>query len=279
MAVTVSIPKLVSTKLMQILENELVAKKICTAETGSEIKKVGDTVYFPGLAEPTVKAYTGTITYEQLVDASVALLIDQQNYVAFQINDIDAFRSTIDLKGTQTEKSGYLLRNTADAYVFGLYAGANTTVTATITSANTLSTIANIAKILGKANVPAGQRWLAIPEWFKQKMVLAGIKFQVNNGMNGEKGGMEYAEYQGFDIYVSNNVYTTGSLGTENSKILAGSYNSIVYADQIMKSRFIAELEDAFAGGYSSLHVFGAKVLKPAELVLADLTEAAETTI
>ena len=46
MAVINSIPKLVSTKILRTLENELLAKKICTMEPDAPIKKVGDTVYF-----------------------------------------------------------------------------------------------------------------------------------------------------------------------------------------------------------------------------------------
>jgi len=39
MAILTSIPKLVSTKLLMTLHNELIAKRICTMETGSEITK------------------------------------------------------------------------------------------------------------------------------------------------------------------------------------------------------------------------------------------------
>ena len=44
MAILSTIPKLISTKLMMTLQNELVAKKICTMDTGSQIKKQGDTI-------------------------------------------------------------------------------------------------------------------------------------------------------------------------------------------------------------------------------------------
>jgi hypothetical protein len=242
---------------------------------------MGDTVYFVGLADPTVKEYTGTIAYEDLQDASVALLIDQKEYVAFKIDDIEAFQSSIDLKGSQTERAGYKLRDKADKSVFGLYAGAGITIDATsgVTSANVLSKVSKVVEKLDEANIPGGQRWMTITPWFKQKMILAGIKFQINNGMEGEKGGLEFCNYQETDFYVSNNITTTGSEGSRNSKMLAGSYNSIVYKDQILKSRFIADLENSFAGGYSALHVYGRKVLKPTELILLDATEAAETTI
>jgi len=87
MSILTAIPKLVSTKLLMTLHNELIAKKICTMDTGSEIKKKGDTVTFPGLSTPTISAYTGTISPENLEDGGVTLLIDQQNYYAFYVDD------------------------------------------------------------------------------------------------------------------------------------------------------------------------------------------------
>lgn len=280
MAVTNSIAKLVSTKVMKTLENNLIAKKICTMETGSEIKKMGDTVYFTGLADPTVNPYSGTITYETLTDSTINLVIDQKDYVAFDIDDIEAFQSSIDIKGTQVERAGYKLRDKADKYILGLYASANTTVTATVTSVIALSTVAEVIENLKEANVPANQMWMVITPWMEQKLILAGIKFQINNGIDGNGDGLEFAKYQGMDIYVSNNVtLASGSKGSRVHEMLAGSYNAIVYADQMMKSRFIAEKENTFAGGYSALHVYGAKVIKPEELVRCTFTETVETTI
>ena len=85
MSIITSIPKLISTKILMTSQNELIAKKICTIDTGSQIKKFGDTVTFPGLADVTISPYTGTIAPQNLVDAGVTLLIDQQNYYAFSM--------------------------------------------------------------------------------------------------------------------------------------------------------------------------------------------------
>jgi hypothetical protein len=279
MAVINSIPKLVSTKILRTLEKDLIAKKICTMEPDAPIKKEGDTVYFSGLADPTINDYTGTINYEGLQDSTVALLIDQKKYYAFKIDDIQAFQSNIDVKGSQVERAAYGLRDNADKFILGLYAGASTTVTATVTSANVLSTTSTAVRKLEENNVKPGDRWMVIPPWYKEKLMLAGVKFQINNGLEGEKGGLSWANYLDTDIYVSNNVVTTGAEGSLNSKILTGSYNSIIFAEQIMKSRFIEELEDSFAGGASGLNVYGAKVLKPKELVLIDATQAVESAI
>jgi hypothetical protein len=260
------------------LQNDLIAKKICTMDTGSQITKQGDTVTFTGLARPTIAAYTGSLTYETLEDAGVTLRIDQKNSYAFKVDDIEAFQSIIDVKGTSVEEAAYGLRDTADKYVFGLYAGAGTTITATVSETIALSTTSTVIRKLEEANVRPGNRWLVIPPWYAEKLRVAGVKFQVNDGMNGEKGGLSWVKYNDTDIYVSNNLTTTGAEGSYNTKCLAGSYNSIVYAEQILKSRFIAELEGSFAGGASGLHVFGAKVLKPAELVQINATQAAASS-
>lgn len=278
MSIIQSIPKLISTKILMTLQNDLIAKKICTMDTGSQITKQGDSVTFTGLARPTINSYTGTISYETLADAGVTLLIDQKNYYAFKVDDVEAFRSIIDVKGTSVEEAAYGLRNTADAYVFGLHAGAGTTITATVSETIALSTTSTVIRKLEEVNVKPNQRWLVIPPWYAEKLRLAGIKFQVNNGMNGEKGGLSWVNYNDTDIYVSNNLVTTGSEGSYVTQCLAGSYNSIVYAEQILKSRFIAELEDSFAGGASGLHVFGAKIIKPSEVVRITATQAAASS-
>ena len=270
-AITVSIDKLISTKVLKELKNNLIAKRICTLDTGSQIHKKGDQVTFVGLADPTVRTYEGSITYEDLNDAGVTLVIDQQKYVAFNVDDIEAFRSSIDIKGTQVERSAYMLKDVADKYVLALAKDVSITkrITADVSPDNALQLTAKVRRKLDEANVPSGQAFFVIDPMFKEKLELAGIKFGVNEGMKGFEGGLEWADYLGMKIFVSNNVAVT----TGKHYLMAGSYNAIVYADQIVKSRYIAEAEGAFEGKYSALHVYGAKIIKPAELVVLEATE------
>jgi len=278
MTVSNAIPKLVSTKLLMTLRNNLVAKKICTMDTGSQIKKEGDTVTFVGLARPTITAYSGTITPETLKDAGITLVIDQKNYYAFYVDDIEAFRSVIDIKGTSIEEAAYGLRDTADKYVLGLYADAGTTVTATVSETIALSTTSTVCRKLEEANVKPGQRWMVIPPWYKEKLVLAGVKFSILEGVKGSNDGLSWAKEWDTDFYVSNNLTTTGSEGSYNTQCLAGSYNSIVYAEQILKSRVIEDVPGSFASQCDGLHVFGARCIKPAELVRVNATQAAASS-
>ena len=277
MAVTASIPKLVSTKILRTLENNLIAKQICNMEPDAPIKKQGDTVYFAGLNDPTISSYSGSISYEDIQDGSVPLLIDQKNYYAFKVEDIEAFQSVIDIKGSQVERAGYGLRNTCDQYILGLHAGAGNALAATLTEVNILSSISKMARVLKENNVM--EAWVVVPPWVEELLELAGVKFQINNGMDGAKGGLKWAMYRDLTIYCSNNVVTTGSEGSFVSKVMAGSSNSIIFAEQIMKNRFIPDLEDSFAGGASGLHVFGSRVLKPHELVTLTATQGSVTTI
>jgi hypothetical protein len=274
------VPQIWSTKILRTLEDNLVAKKICNLKSEGEIKKHGDTVHFPGLADPTITAYTSAdISYEALSDASMTLTIDQQNYFAFYVQDIDKAQAEVDLKGSQAERAGYGLRKTADAYVLGLYAGATggTVTDATCTSATIFSDIGGAQQLLAEQNVPEEQMWMVIPPWIQLKLKLAGIKFQINNGINGS-GGMAWTKDLGFDIFVTNQVTNLGTAAAPQSECLAGSYNAIVYDDQILETESL-RLEKRFDTAVRGLHVYGAKVIKPKELVLLNMTYAAETAI
>lgn len=279
MAITVSIDKLISTKVLKELEDNLIAKRICTLDTGSQINKKGDQVTFTGIGDPTVQEYQGTINYEQLEDEGITLKINKADYVAFKVDDIEAFRSSIDIKGTQVERSGYKIKDKADKYVLSLATDASITNRIDAHSAgkevsedNALQYVAKVRRMLDEANVPHGQAFFVIDPMFKEKLELAGIKFGINEGMKGFEGGLEWADYLGMKIFVSNNVKVDSESKTHY--LMAGSYNAIVYADQIIKSRFIAEAENAFEGLYSSLHVYDAKPIKPAELVVLEAKEA-----
>ena len=278
MSIVNSVPKLVSTKLLMNLQSDLIAKKICTMDVGAQIKKQGDSVVFTGLSKPTIRAYTGTISPETLEDAGVTLLIDQANYYSFYVDDIEAFQSIIDIKCTSIDEASFGLMETADKYVFGLHAGAGTTITATVSETIALSTTSTVIRKLSEANVKPNQRWLIIPNWYKEKLDLAGVKFSILEGVGGVKSGVEWVNYLNTDIYVSNNLVQTGSEGSYVTQCLAGSYNSIIYSEQILKSRYLPEVAASFAGQCDGLHVFGAKVLKPNELIRIAATQAAAST-
>jgi hypothetical protein len=269
--------------VMRALQDNLVAKKICNQEWTGDLKKAGDTVYFPGLADPTISDYTGAaLSYETLQDASLKLVVDQQKSYSFLVDDIDAAQANVNLKTSQIKQAAYLLRKEVDKFVFSLYAQAQANAApitdATCDTATIINDIGLMWQYLAENNVPEGQMWLVIPPWVQLKLKEAGIAFSINEGINGT-GGLSWAKGElGFDIYVSNLVHNAGTAAAPVSSVLAGSYNAIGFADQVHKTEAFRH-QDYFADACRGLYTFGAKVLKPKELALATLTYAAETAI
>lgn len=275
------IPEIWDASILRTLEDNLVAKKICNMKPTEAVRKAGDTVYFNGLADPTISAYAGTVSYETLKDNQIALLIDQQNYYGFDVTDIEAAMANVDLKGSQTDRAAYKLAQTCDAYVLGATtsadAAAGTVTDASCDSATILGDIALLAQKLYEQNVQDSNMWMVIPPWVMIKLKLAGVAFSINEGING-KGGMQWTKDLGFDVFVTNNLPNLGSAAVPQHKVLAGSYQAIGFADNLMKSESM-RAETAFADHVRGLHVFGKKVIKPLELAVGNFTYAAETAI
>jgi hypothetical protein len=115
---------------------------------------------------------------------------------------------------------------------------------------------------LEEANVPDGRTWIVVPPFIKTKLMLAGIKFQINNGVNGT-GAVAFTDELGCDIFVSNQL----AVEQGYTMMLAGSYSAIAYAEQVLETQVIDRLESSFDKAVRGRLVFGAKVIKPNELV------------
>jgi hypothetical protein len=271
------IPEIFDASIIRTLEDNLVMKKIVRGVNMTPIKGFGDTIYFSSLADPTISAYTGTISHEDLIDDQIAMLIDKEAMFQFKVRDEDSLMANVDLKGSQAERAAYKLRQYIEKEVFqNVYSQAAAgTVTATVTSANVISSLGEMANDLAEQNVSADNMWIVIPPWVRLKLQLAGIKFQINNGINGT-GGMAWTNELGYDVYVTNTLYN--SADTPVTQVLAGSYQAIGYADKQVPTRRI-ELEGSRAVGIDGGMIYGYKVIKPKELAVGAFTYNGETTI
>lgn len=271
------IPEIWDASIIRTLEDNLVMKKIVRGVSVTAGKGKGDTVYFSSLADPSINAYTGTITHESLVDDQIAMLLDKEALFAFKVADEDSLMANVDLKGSQASRAAYKLKETVEREVFqNIYTSAAAgTTTATITSANVISSIGEVANALAEQNVSQDNMWIVIPPWLRLKLQLAGIGFSVNEGLNG-KGSMAWTNELGFDVYVTNTIYNSAT--TPTTQVLAGSYQAIGYADIQVPTRKLV-LEGSRAVGIDGGLIYGYKVIKPKELALGAFTYAVETTI
>ena len=273
MSIYNSIEKVISAEILRSNEDNLIANRICNTSFVGDIKNKGDSVTFIGLSEPTVYNYDGTLNYEDINDSAVVLPIDPDTVFSFKWRDLAALRGCIGLRDSQTRRASYNLGLEVDKYVLGLYGDAGITKEAVaVTPSNVLETVAAAKQLLEEANVPDGQSWIVVPPFVKTKLMLAGIKFQINNGINGT-GSMGFTDELGFDIFVSNNLAVSG----QNTMMLAGSYSAIAYAEQVLETQVIDRMESSFATAVRGRLVFGAKVIKPQELVCAPVSDGGNT--
>lgn len=272
------IPEIFDATIYRTLEDNLVLKQIAKAPLKKQ--ESGDTRYFADLGDATISDYTGTLTSEELNDSQLMFLLDKTKSFCFTVKDIDQLMANVDVKGSQTQRAGYNLKDAIERQVFqyiGDDANAGTALAATITSANVISYVSELARMLYDNNVEDENLFMLVPPWMRIKLQLAGIQFQINNGING-KGGMQWSKDLGFTTYVTNTVYNSGTPAIPVSTILGGSFQAIGYDERLLRTRNI-ELSGTRGTQIDGGAVFGYKVIKPRELGKAVFTFGAETTI
>lgn len=207
----------------------------------------------------------GSLTYADLSDSEIDIALDQKNAFTFKVEDIDAAQTGLDVKSFATQRAGKTLALTADAYAFGLHAGAGYEINdgqqspgaLAVNSANVEDVILRVAQYMDEQNIDPMDRNLIVAPWFKNKMILAGL---ARSGANSDAMYLNgfIGEILGFKVYVSNQL--------ASGHMLAMTSRAIAYAGQINKVESL-RLQDSFADAVRGLFTFGAKVVKPAELV------------
>src|SRR5215216_188475 len=270
MAITNMLPSIWSARILAKLEKALVYAQPATVRRDfeGEIRADGDRVHFHSFNDLTIGTYTKdstTISYENLTDARVTLLIDQSKYFAFRVDDINAAQMRPQIIDAAADRAAYQLAQTADAYVASLYTGASASNPDNIievtqaTAANVYSKFVGLAQRMDENNLPADGRYAVIPPWIlallRQDNTFV-TQAQPSVVLNGQVG-----QIAGINLLVSNNVVITGA-PADDYHIQAGVANAIGYAEQILNVEGL-RLEGSFADGVRGLHLYGAKVLQP----------------
>ena len=198
----------------------------------------------------------------------------------FEVDDVDAAQANMGLIAEPLRRAGYSLANTADAYVLGLYAQALMAQNSAATPVDLVSTnveeeILAIGETMSLAGLPYEGRFLVVAPWVVTKMVLAGLTTKTANDAMWANGLVE--RILGFNVYMSQNVYTTSSTTWAGTANIAGIANeSIGYAEQIVKVEAYRP-ESAFSDAVKGLHLYGAKIMRPDKTLVwyADKTDEA----
>ena len=266
MAVTNFIQSIWSKKIQDDLELKTKLVQNCLRDYEGDCKYAGS-VKILGVGEPTIGTYNSStdITIEEMTDRGQLLNIDQANYFAFYVDDVNQAQSVPGLKEKYQEKAVHGLAVARDTYVAGLIKG----VTSNVTTATNLTREA-VKTAIDAAIVALRERNFdeegvieitpAVYNLFKNEL----ITLSTNNPEYIKRGivGM----YDGFEVMMSNNMAkdTSGS-STKYAYCDIRGKKAIAFAGQINEVEAL-RAEKRFKDIIRGLDTFGAKVIDEARI-------------
>ena len=276
MAITNFIPEVWSASILEALRAKLVYPSLCNRDYEGDIREAGDTVHITGYDDVTVKKYTrGTnITVDAVTDANKGTLtIDQSDYFAFKVNDLDKVQAKADLTGNFTNSAAYNMALNVEKYISGLMDKAATAPAKTIsvtTPSDAYLAVVEARKRLDKQNVPTEGRWIVVsPDFYalllQDSRFIEGTEAGHNTLLNGVVGSVS-----GFTVVESNNVPTVSGKPSKQS-IIAGTNAATTFAQQVNKVEAM-RMQDDFADMVRGLDLYGGLVVRPECLTKVVLT-------
>lgn len=285
MAVAHFIPELWAGRVLTRLNDKLVYASVCTREYEGEISNFGDVVKINEIGPVTINSYSATstsaLTVQQITDAQKQLKINQSKYFAFWLDDQDNAQTKPKLLDDMLGEAEWGLANNIDEYIAALYGdaglavGGNSTTGVDVTATNVMKYLSLAQQKLDEYNTPLSGRWIVVPPWFAQKMILANITLNTENSGMIKSGFLGRTMY-GFDVYVSNNVYHAS--GTDRAAIMCGYQGSIALAVQVLNIQQVQSVTIGFKTLVKGLVVYGAKVIRPNNLGVLWADYTAEAT-
>lgn len=279
------IPEVWSGELLLNFYRKLVYANLVSRDYEGEVSRAGDTVHINTLSAVKISPYvpgTTTITVDDLSTTSQELKIDQANYFAFGVDDIDKRQaaSSSNLVSAATENAGFGFAKEVEEYIVDLYSG--------VDSGNDLGPVdladgddaydllIDMRTKCAEVDMPDVGRWCVVPPWVAG-LLLNNDKF-VRNAALGEKSSDallngHIGRAAGFDIYESNSnpVITSGGADYLVWAGVPSAIGLVVQINEVEAYRSQTAFEDVVRG----LQLYGAKLLRPDGIVTASATSTA----
>ena len=261
MAVTHFIQTIWSKKIQDDLELKCKLVENCLRDYEGDCKHA-QSVKILGVGEPTIGTYNSStdITIEDLSDRSQLLTIDQANYFAFYVDDVDQAQSVPGLPEKYQEKAVHGLAVKRDAYIANLIKG----VVSNVSTATNLTQEA-VKAAIDSAIVALRERNFdepgvieitpAVYNVFKNEL----ITLSTNNPDYIKKGIV--GVYDDFDVVMSNGLAKDSS----HFYCCARGKKAIAFAGQINEVEAL-RAEKRFKDIIRGLDTFGAKVIDEARI-------------
>lgn len=253
MSVSTFIPVLWESRLLAKFHERSITDIITTAPTKVE----GNKVIFNKVSNVAINTYSGTVNFEDLATSKVELNLDNKNYWAFKVDDVDAVQVAGDLIDAHVEEAGYGLQEATDKFVLTEALKTSNTVTkAGEEKAYDLIVKANTA--LNKKKVPKADRFAVINSEVLEDLQL-DARFTLHYTIL-ENGMIEGANINGTQLIFSE------ELNEGAFAIVVLHKSAIGYAKQLEETEAM-RLQNSFADGIRGLQVDGVKTLREEAIV------------
>jgi len=288
-------PEIWSEKININLDNYGAYNDIVNRKYEGEIKRKGDRVHFytygslnVGDYNPNASGFDG-IDYEDPTGDKQTLVVDQNKYIGFLVDDIKEVQANVDLVNGYTNRMGIAFSNVKDAYIHGLaVAGAGTKLhtdsALELTKDNVWAEVCKLQEKLARKNAItkngldyAGKRPALVitPEF--QGILLQCSNFFANAFGDKTLRTGQVGHIGAFDVFLDTNIQTdatgTGASKAYSQTIVALTSDAITYAEQITKTETLRD-KDQFGDYVRSLMVYGGKVANADCIVTSKITMA-----
>jgi len=271
MAITTFIPTVWSETLLEGLNQEYIGVKHCNRDFEGDIKGKGSSVKIGSVGEISVFDYekdTDMTAPQALNDAAVTLEINQAKAFNFQIDDIDRAQANPRIMQAAMKQAANSLAAVADEYVYNV--------------------------CMNDSNVEIIKYEMFLKDFVAEMAINARRKL-IENGVNSNvetvlevnpATAYHILQAQILDMSCNNDVYSNGLIGklmgfevyvsnsiptVEASSIcFARTKRAVAFAEQLNEVEAYRP-ENRFADAVKGLHLYGAKVVYPNEIIRLDL--------
>lgn len=273
------IPTIWSENLWRALDRQYIGASHCCRDYEGDIKEKGSRVKIIGVENVTVSNYnknTSMSAPQTLNDSARELIINQAKYFNFQIDDIDHAQALPKLMDSAIHSAAAALANAADKYIFSLHEDAGYIVEADSRDSNALLKAFLDARTILYRNdvVNSDDLVLEVTPDVAKEILRSKQELESDNTEVMETGCI--GKLYGVKVFVSNNVAQTYT-GTQDPnepesyhKCFMRTKRAIAYASQLSEIEAYRP-EQRFADAVKGLHLYGAKIIYPGELVLLNL--------
>lgn len=278
MAITNFIPTIWSENLYKALDKQYIAVANCSREFEGDIKSKGSTVNICGVGRVNVSDYTKNTDMnnpQQLSDTCTSLVIDQAKYFNFQIDDVDRAQSTPKLMDAAMNVAANSLASDADQYVLALYNQSDNIIRVTDPTAESImDAVISAREFLYNNNVVDNSSVvIEVSPRVATLLLKAKMALSTDNTAILENGCI--GTLFGCKVFVSNNITIDGVEGYNDHKCLMRTKRAIAFAEQLSEIEAYRP-EKRFADAVKGLHLFGAGIIYPNEMVVLDIGFAQE---